>query len=132
MQGSGSGSGAGADPITGDFKGFIMDKCSECATSDLDFSKSGDGRWDIEWEFVECPYEEEPYFVFEGSNNFYWKISPRAFLVPVTNLYVNGVEFERTDDNYFEGEFDSETTGSQVVKCDLLVGNSQEYDVSRT
>jgi len=77
---------------------------------------SGDGRWDIEWEFVACPGESIS-FVFEGSHTYYWKIQPRGTSTPVESLEVNGMKASRTDDNFFvldnvffEGEQEVTTT----------------------
>lgn len=131
VEGFGTGAGSGGDPIDFSFKGFIMDKCPECSTSDLDFGMDGDGRWEIVWNFVECPYEREPYFAFEGSHSFYWKISARAFAAPVTKLFVNDHEFTRTDDNFFEGLGDVgyPLEGPQMVRVELLVGDDWEGEV---
>lgn len=49
-------------------------RCPECAFGDLDFASSGDGRWDITWRFVPCEDSSDQTFLFEGSNEFYWKV----------------------------------------------------------
>ena len=49
-------------------------RCPECAFGDLDFALSGDGRWDITWRFVPCEDSSDQTFLFEGSNEFYWKV----------------------------------------------------------
>lgn len=41
---------------------------------DLDFAADGDGRWDISWHFVPCEGSSDQTFLFEGSNEFYWKV----------------------------------------------------------
>lgn len=78
VEGHGSGNGEGGDPVSGPFKGYITDRCPECAFGDLDFAADGDGRWDITWNFVPCEGGGDPTFVFEGSNAHYWKIQPRG------------------------------------------------------
>ncbi|CAN0291073.1 unnamed protein product, partial [Ascophyllum nodosum] len=98
----GSGNGAGSDPISGSFKAYVMDKCPKCSVGDLDFSKSGDGRWDISWNFVKCPGSNRPSFIFEGSHSYYWKIQPRGTSTPVVELTVEGAPGTRMDDNFFE------------------------------
>lgn len=100
----------------------MSDKCPECAESDLDFAQSGDGRWEIEWHFVECSGGGEPHFVFEGSNNFYWKIQPRGTSTPVERLTVNGIDGVRTDDNFFEIHAPSAFEGDQTVEVWTIAG----------
>ncbi|CAM9702843.1 unnamed protein product [Pylaiella littoralis] len=101
IEGEGSGEGAGADPVEGPFKAYVTDRCPECVPGDLDFSVSGDGRWDITWRFVPCEASSDQTFLFEGSNDFYWKIQPRGGRSPVERLWVNGVEASRSQDNFF-------------------------------
>ena len=52
----GTGQGLGGNPISSSWQpGFICDECPECRYGDLDLQWSGDGRWRIEWEPVQCP-----------------------------------------------------------------------------
>ncbi|CAN0109294.1 unnamed protein product, partial [Hapterophycus canaliculatus] len=74
IEGEGSGVGAGADPVEGAFKAYVTDRCPECAFGDLDFATAGDGRWDITWQFVPCEGSSDQSFLFEGSNEYYWKV----------------------------------------------------------
>eukprot|EP00904_Undaria_pinnatifida_P005778 jgi/Undpi1/232/HiC_scaffold_1.g00229.m1 len=99
--GYGTGNGSGKTPITGNFRGFVSDSCEECAKGDLDFATTGDGRWDITWKFVECPSGGDPSFIFEGSNEWYWKIQPRGTGSPVKELWVDGEKATMTQDNFF-------------------------------
>ncbi|CAM9700723.1 unnamed protein product [Ascophyllum nodosum] len=131
IEGEGSGNGAGSDPITGPFKAYVMDKCPECATGDLDFSKSGDGRWDISWKFVECPGSSEPSFIFEGSHEYYWKIQPRGTKTPVVELTVDGAAGSKTDDNFFEVPgAPYPLHGAQRVKTTTMMGKTATQEVS--
>lgn len=57
--------------------------CPECSSGDLDFAADGDGRWDISWHFVPCDGGDDITYIFEGSNEFYWKIQPRGGKVSV-------------------------------------------------
>lgn len=129
VEGYGTGGGSGADPIKGPFKGFISDSCGGCAKGDLDFAMVGDGRWDIEWKFVECPSGGNPSFIFEGSNDWYWKIQPRETKSPVIKLTVNGEEATMTQDNFFTataGPF----YGQQTVTTTTLFGETKTSMVS--
>ncbi|CAN0347440.1 unnamed protein product, partial [Ascophyllum nodosum] len=132
IEGEGSGNGSGSDPITGSFKAYVMDKCPECSSGDLDFSKSGDGRWDISWKFVKCPGSSKPSFIFEGSHEYYWKIQPRGTKTPVAELTVEGASGTRTDDNFFE-VFGAPYPlyGAQTVKTTTMLGVTKTQEVSR-
>lgn len=128
--GTASGSGSGHDPLPSSFKGFVSDSCGECAQGDLDFARSGDGRWDVSWKFVECPKGGEPSFIFEGSNEWYWKIQPRETGTPVTQLWVNGDEATMTQDNFFtisNGPY----KGKQLVEFKKYDGNTESAYVSQ-
>ncbi|CAM9965889.1 unnamed protein product [Ascophyllum nodosum] len=131
IEGEGSGNGAGSDPITGTFKAYVMDKCPECSTGDLDFSKSGDGRWDISWKFVACPGSDKPSFIFEGSHEYFWKIQPRGTKTPVTELTVDGASGVKTDDNFFEiPGAPYPLYGAQTVKTTTMLGKTATQEVS--
>ncbi|CAM9772676.1 unnamed protein product [Choristocarpus tenellus] len=101
VRGKGTGKGSGNSPITGVFEGYIMDKCPECKHSDLDFGMGGDGRWEIEWEFVKCK-GSKPTFLFEGSNSYYIKVQPRGMSTPAKKVKIDGIKGTRTQDNFFE------------------------------
>ena len=107
-----------------------MDKCPECSVGDLDFSKSGDGRWDISWNFVKCPGSNRPSFIFEGSHNYYWKIQPRGTSTPVVELTVEGAPGTRTDDNFFEipGAL-YPLSGAQAVTTTTMLGSTATQEV---
>lgn len=114
------------------FQAFVSDKCPECQDSDLDFSKAGDGRWDIEWNFVKCPVASSPSFVFQGSNDFYWKIQPRGTAYPVNKMVMNGgIEGVKTDDNHFEFTYGGPFEGSQTIKMWTIGGEYFDVSVSR-
>ena len=129
IEGTGTGKGAGKNPIKGKFKGFVSDSCEECAKGDLDFAKSGDGRWDIEWKFVECPSGDNPSFIFEGSNEWYWKIQARETKSPVTQLWVDGKKAKMTQDNFFTAS-GGPYYGEQVVKTKTMFGDEKKTKVS--
>ncbi|CAM9966156.1 unnamed protein product [Ascophyllum nodosum] len=90
IEGEGSGNGAGSNPITGPFKAYVVVKFPECSSGDLEFSKSGDNRWDISWKFVKCLGSNKPSFTFEGSHEYYCKIQSRGTNTPVVKLTVDG------------------------------------------
>ena len=51
---TGSGSGLGTTPIVGPIYATIDNLCPECKYGDVDFGLGGDGRWQINWDFVDC------------------------------------------------------------------------------
>ncbi|CAM9664879.1 unnamed protein product, partial [Laminaria digitata] len=129
IEGTGTGHGSGKNPIKGKFKGFVSDSCEKCSKGDLDFAKSGDGRWDIEWKFAECPSGGDPSFMFEGSNEGYWKIQARETKSPVTQLWVDGKKATMTKDNFFTasgGPF----YGEQTVKTKTMFGETKKTKVA--
>lgn len=129
IEGSGTGVGSGGNPITGTFKGFVSDSCGGCAKGDLDFAQVGDGRWDIEWKFVECPGSGNPSFIFEGSNDFYWKIQARETTTPVAKLWVNDVQARMTQDNFFTIEA-GPYYGEQLVRTETILGDTKQTHVA--
>lgn len=134
IKGWGSGEGLGRDPIKGPFKAYVVDQCKDCGHDDLDFfyPTQKDGRWEIEWSFYPCPAVPQPKFkfLFEGSNQDYWKIQPRFTATPVKELKVSGNLASRTDDNFFEVDgytFD----GEQQVETTTIKGVTETTGVSR-
>nr|BAK20041.1 hypothetical protein [Gracilariopsis andersonii] len=97
---TGYGQGSGANPVVGTFKAYVHDRCPECKYGDIDLSKSGDGRWKVQWRFIPCP-GEWVFFLFEGSNRFYLKLQPRGLKTPVTYFSVNGQQGTKTQDNFY-------------------------------
>jgi hypothetical protein len=51
---TGKGEGIGQTPIFGPILATIDNECPECKFGDIDMGLSGDGRWKITWDFVEC------------------------------------------------------------------------------
>jgi len=123
----GSGKGSGAHPIEGVIEGYISDKCPECAEGDLDLTGGKDGRWEIEWEFVECKPAKYIEFLFEDFNNYYWKIQPRGMASPAIKLTVDGKDAKFTDDNHWEVSMDDKTEAKVVVTT--LLGQVIESNV---
>lgn len=97
---TGFGKGLGGKPIRGTFKAYVHDRCPECKPGDIDLSVSGDGRWDVSWKFIPCP-SNNPSFLFEGSNQFYWKIQFRGSVYPIQSAFIAGIKGLRTQDNFF-------------------------------
>lgn len=97
---TGTGKGSGADPIVGTFKAYVMDRCPECKKGDIDLSKGGDGRWEVSWKFIPCPGQKQ-FFLFEGSNSFYWKLQPRGGKYPIQKIVIAGITGTRTQDNFY-------------------------------
>jgi len=48
------GTGIGMTPIVEPIFATIDNECPECHFGDIDIGMSGDGRWEIEWDFVPC------------------------------------------------------------------------------
>jgi hypothetical protein len=46
--------GIGMTPIMTEMVATIDNLCPECVYGDIDIGADGDGRWQIEWEFIPC------------------------------------------------------------------------------
>lgn len=105
-------------------------RCPECSFGDLDFSMSGDGRWDVSWQFVPCPGQGVS-FVSPSANPWYMKIQPRGTKTPVESLTINGQVAERTDDNHFVRSNSGEGwSGTQTVVTTTVAGETKTSEVS--
>jgi hypothetical protein len=51
---TGTGAGLGMTPIKGPIFATIDNLCPECKYGDIDLGLGGDGRWQINWDFVPC------------------------------------------------------------------------------
>ncbi len=59
------------------FKAIVDNICPECQFGSLDFGEKGDGRWKVEWSFMDCPYKDL-IISTQGSNSYYGKIKIEA------------------------------------------------------
>lgn len=102
-----------------------LPRCPECKEGDLDFSMSGDGRWDVEWKFVECPGEDLS-FVSPSANPWYMKVQPRGTKTPVESVTIDGQTAKRTQDNHFVvHNSGSAWSGTPSIKTKTVGGDSE-------
>lgn len=91
---------------------YIVDQCPECAFGDLDLSADafesitgfGSGRVAIEWEFVDCPVDEEQpieYCLKGGSNGHWVAVQPANFVVGIKNVQINDATTKMVDSAYY-------------------------------
>ena len=53
----------------------VTDECPECKSGDLDLAQSGNGRYNVEWQAVQCDTGDTPVqYSFQGSNDYYLKL----------------------------------------------------------
>jgi len=90
------------------FDAIVDNKCPECVFGDLDLGEVGDGRWDVEWSFSECPKIESLIVTSQGSNSFYGKIKFEGG-GSISTVKINGMDTVPTDDGFFVIE---DTSGS--------------------
>eukprot|EP00612_Vaucheria_litorea_P002025 CAMPEP_0171455436 /NCGR_PEP_ID=MMETSP0945-20130129/2333_1 /TAXON_ID=109269 /ORGANISM="Vaucheria litorea, Strain CCMP2940" /LENGTH=290 /DNA_ID=CAMNT_0011980679 /DNA_START=96 /DNA_END=969 /DNA_ORIENTATION=- len=81
------------------FKAIVDNLCPECSYGDLDLGESGDGRFDIDWNFTECP-KADLKFSTEGSNQWYGKIKVEGG-GPIQSMVVNGKTTSSTPDAFW-------------------------------
>lgn len=110
VQITGTGEGSGANPITGKRRAMIVDICpGGCGNNGLDFAISGDGRWKIHYQAIDCPtlrgINGKIQFRFQGSNPYYIKLQARNTKIPTAGmeLLINGRYhcMKRVSDNFF-------------------------------
>ncbi|KAL8591884.1 hypothetical protein ACOMHN_044380 [Nucella lapillus] len=104
---TGNGVGLGNDPLNGEYIVFVKDLCPGCGEDgSVDFSLSGDGRWDIEIQAVQCPVgNNKLQYSFQGSNPWYLKLQVANYRIPPNEVSVqrNGVwqAMTKTSDGYW-------------------------------
>jgi len=54
IKATGTGEGLGTTPIVGPIFATVDNLCPECKFGDVDFGLGGDGRWKINWDFIDC------------------------------------------------------------------------------
>ena len=108
------------------FDAIVDNLCPECSFGDLDLGESGDGRWDLEWSFTECP-SHDLIITSQGSNSFYGKIKVEGS-GNVKSVSINGMETMGTPDGYWTIEDSSGSLGCGP-KADILLGNGDEHSL---
>lgn len=81
----GTGAGLGTTPLPTTWtRGFVNNRCPECAPGDLDINTGGDGRWKIEWVATPCDVGGSPlHYTIPVSNPFWASIVISNTAVPV-------------------------------------------------
>ncbi len=51
---TGTGYGIGTTPVFGPIYATVDNVCPECSYGDIDLGLNGDGRWKMNWDFVDC------------------------------------------------------------------------------
>jgi len=70
---TGQGAGAGGTPVFGPIYATVDNLCPECKIGDIDLGLGGDGRWEMQWNFVDCGRLEGRKRGREGGKDT-WKI----------------------------------------------------------
>jgi len=83
----GTGAGNSDFPQRQPFMALVNNQCPECGPNNLDIAQNGDGRWDIEWEAVDCPVNGNIQLQLKtGSSIWHTEISARNFKVPISTI----------------------------------------------
>ncbi|XP_013389060.1 uncharacterized protein LOC106157840 [Lingula anatina] len=104
---TGSGQGLGLNPLTGTYLVYVTDLCPSCKQGDVDFALVGDGRWNIDFTAVPCPFNDNVSYRFQDSSPWYIKIQVGNTRLPVTGMALyNGASKEyvpmmRTNDGFW-------------------------------
>lgn len=103
------GTGSGATPPPNSFTALVVDQCPECNAGDLDLADdNGDGRWDVNWQAIDCPVGNSKLaYLLQGSNSFYIKVGVRNHRIAVQAVQLKSQlagtyqTATRTSDNFF-------------------------------
>jgi hypothetical protein len=103
---SGTGSGNSDFPNRQRFMAYVNNQCPECGPNNLDIAQGSDGRWNMEWQAVDCPVQGNIQLQLKsGSSIWHTEISARNFKVPITSIdfFINGAwqSLARQTYNYF-------------------------------
>jgi hypothetical protein len=74
--------------------------CPECSEGDLDMGESGDGRWPLTWDIIECPTSEIKVSQ-QGSNACYAKLKFEGGAGAIDGVSCGGEPGEATADGYY-------------------------------
>jgi len=102
----GTGSGNSNFPNRKPFMAFVNNQCPECGPDNLDLAETGDGRWNIEWEAVDCPVSDNILLLLKsGSSIWHTEIQARNFHIPIREIKynINGqwTSLSRKEYNFF-------------------------------
>lgn len=85
----GTGEGIGTTPLATDkwYRGFVNNRCPECAHGDIDLNIAGDGRWKARWHAVPCDVggSKLNYKVVVGSQ-YWFSLVVSNTAVPITDV----------------------------------------------
>ncbi len=98
---NGKGSGIGTTPFVEFYNAIVINLCSECENHHYDLLMEGNGIWDMEYEIIPCNHQLPIQYRTVSNNPFYFKIQIINTVVPVYNLKVNGIECQKTFDNFW-------------------------------
>ncbi len=85
----GTGDGLGTTPLSTKWtRGFVNNRCPECAPGDLDLNAGGDGRWRVEWVATPCDVGGSKLHFSVVASNPHWA----SLVVSNTAVPVSGVE----------------------------------------
>ncbi|MCB1582878.1 MAG: hypothetical protein R3E90_09560 [Marinicella sp.] len=109
LQGTYLGTGNGTTPPPNTFTALVVDQCPGCNVGDLDLADdTGDGRWDISWQAIDCPVGNDKLaYLLQGSNPFFIKVGVRNHRIAPKSVQIKSqtnaayVMATRTSDNFF-------------------------------
>lgn len=97
---NGTGNGEGATPFTGSYQAIVTNVCDVCEKDNFSVFGDGDGRWEIEYDYVPCNFDSIKYKLVD-SNEYYIRLQVINTPYPITKLYINNKLATRTEDNYW-------------------------------
>ena len=88
---SGTGSGIGTTPLATDrwYRGFVNNRCPECANGDIDLNIAGDGRWKAEWYAVPCNVGDSKLnYKIVKSSPYWFSMVVSNHAIPITDVSI--------------------------------------------
>lgn len=82
----------------------VTNLCPECILNDIDLAQDGDGRFQIEWQQIECNVAiSKLHYGLQNSSPYYIKLQVSNSKYLIKDIKLNNYPLSRSPDNYFVG-----------------------------
>ena len=132
----GTGTGLGTTPLSSAWtRGFVNNRCPECAPGDLDLNAGGDGRWKVEWVATPCDVGGSKLQFDVVASNPFWAslvISNTAVPVAAVQVKMDGAwqDVPRAFNNQWAVHGDWEKALPLAIRATSVLGETVEDEVT--
>lgn len=101
---NGTGVGEGDTPFAGTYQAIVTNVCDVCEENTFSLLADGDGKWEIEYEFVSCNFDSNVNpieYKLVNSNEYYIRLQIINTPYPISELSINNKPCTRTPDNFW-------------------------------